>query len=183
MGIKFDKIEPYAIMGDSFPLYVVDTSKVDVAGETRLNNEGAIAKLIGLMVHVTAKAKTGETKYRHGRVTITPDQDLIHIVGRLHSIMHVTPIQWASQLRNIGETIYIQLIQSNNNQEVWNFNVTCQIFVKKMIEHVNLNYPATILTCSDLPPTIVDFSILCLRSPACMKHKSSVEPTPNDEEH
>ncbi|CAF3923896.1 unnamed protein product [Rotaria sp. Silwood2] len=161
MGIKFDKIEPYAIMGDSFPLYVVDTSKVDVAGETRLNNEGAIAKLIGLMVHVTAKAKTGETKYRHGRVTITPDQDLIHI----------------------GETIYIQLIQSNNNQEVWNFNVTCQIFVKKMIEHVNLNYPATILTCSDLPPTIVDFSILCLRSPACMKHKSSVEPTPNDEEH
>ncbi|CAF2498984.1 unnamed protein product [Rotaria sp. Silwood2] len=131
MRIQFDKIEPYAITGDSFPLYVVDASKVgmcylcvhqqgesmdkqkhhslivDVTGETRLNNKGTIEELIELMVHVTAKAKADETKYHYGRVTIAPDEDLIHIVDRLYNIMYVTPNQWTSQLRHIVSSSFV----------------------------------------------------------------------------
>ncbi len=81
MGIKFDKIEPIA-MGNSFPLYAVNSSQsgtcslcihnqnesvekqkhhsviVDVAGETHVDQAGSIGQLIGLMMHGSKKVSS-----------------------------------------------------------------------------------------------------------------------------
>jgi hypothetical protein len=35
------------------------------------------------------------------------------------------------------------------------------------MEHLYLDYPSNIFTCSDIPPTLIDISILSLRSSAC----------------
>lgn len=77
--------------------------------------------------------------------------------------------------------IYIDLIRDNNNEESWSSVLNCQTFVRNLIEHLNLNYPSNIVHCSDLPPAIVDFTILCLRTSAHSKQKlSSSKANSND---
>jgi len=92
MGIKFGKFGP--VMGDNYPLYVIDARYVgrcylcvhdqgesiekhkhhrffvDVAGESRANTKGGIDQLCGLMLHVTANS-TGKTEFCHRKAMVS----------------------------------------------------------------------------------------------------------------
>ena len=122
MGIKFDKCGP--VMGDSYPLYVVDARYaggcylcvhdqgeliekhrhhslfVDVAGESRGDVMVDIDQLCGLMLHATANS-TGKTRFCDGKAMVSGKKDLIYYVGQLTNTQYRTPRQWASHLRNI----------------------------------------------------------------------------------
>jgi hypothetical protein len=52
--------------------------------------------------------------------------------------------------------------------------------VQRLIAFWNLDYPSSILTCSDLPPLIVDCSILCISSSTSLKQKVKSQPTDED---
>jgi hypothetical protein len=53
----------------------------------------------------------------------------------------------------------MNLVQINDDQESWTVKLSCQIFVQKLIERLNLNYPSNVLTRKDLPPTIFYVSV------------------------
>jgi hypothetical protein len=77
--------------------------------------------------------------------------------------------------------MYIDLVENNNDKEQWTANLNCQLFVQKLMEHLNLDYPSNILTCSDIPSTIVDISILSFRSSTRSEQKlSSASQANND---
>lgn len=133
MGIKLDKMEPYGSMGDAFSLFIVDASNVgkcylcvhyqgesvdkqkhhslivDVPGETKFNDNGEIDMIAGLMLHVTAKPATGQTKYRHGRVKIIRNQNLIFTVGQSNNDSHHSPNLWASLFRNMVSAVTFEV--------------------------------------------------------------------------
>jgi hypothetical protein len=68
--------------------------------------------------------------------------------------------------------MYIDLVENNNDKEQWTANLNCQVFVQKLMEHLNLDYPSNIRTCSDIPLTIVDISILSFRSSIPVRNKN-----------
>ena len=122
MGIKFDKFGP--VMGDNYPLYVVNPRSVggcylcvhnqgeliekykhhslfvDVAGESRSGATGEIDQLCGLMLHVTANS-TGKTEFCHGKAMVSGEKGSIYLVGQLTNTQYRTSGQWASHLQNI----------------------------------------------------------------------------------
>jgi hypothetical protein len=65
----------------------------------------------------------------------------------------------------------MNLVDENNDKEQWTANLNCQLFVQKLMEHLYLDYPSNILTCSDISPTIIDISILSLRLSARSREK------------
>jgi hypothetical protein len=53
----------------------------------------------------------------------------------------------------------MNLVQINDDRESWTAKLSCQIFVQKLIERLNLNYSSNVLTWEDLPPTIFYLSV------------------------
>jgi len=53
----------------------------------------------------------------------------------------------------------MNLVQINDDRESWTAKLSCQIFVQKLIERLNLNYSSNVLTRKDLPPTIFYVSV------------------------
>jgi hypothetical protein len=54
--------------------------------------------------------------------------------------------------------------------------------VQRLIAFLNLDYPSSILTCSDLPPQIVDYSILRISSSMSSKQKVTSQAVNKDDE-
>lgn len=122
MGMKFNKFGP--VMGDNYPLHVVDeryvggcylcvhdqgeliekykhhSLLVDVAGESRGVAMSELDHLCGLMLHVTANS-TGKTEFCHGKAKVSEKSGSIYLVGQLTNTQYRTPGQWASHLQNI----------------------------------------------------------------------------------
>ncbi|CAF1528064.1 unnamed protein product [Adineta ricciae] len=192
MGIKFGKQE--LIMGDSFPLSVVDTRyaggcylyvhdqgeliekhkhhslSVDVAGESRVSVTGEIDKLCGVMLHVTANS-TGKSQFGHGKAMVSGRKGSIYFIGQLANTRYEIPGEWVSHLINAGEENYKDLVEHNNGAEQWDANLNCQVFVQKLVKYLDLDYLSSILTCVDIPPTIVELTILAIRSSAHSQEK------------
>lgn len=204
MGIKLDKIESIS-MGDSFAFRTLNPAQVgicyvcvhnqgesstkhrhhslfiDVAGRSRYDQCGEIFELNGLMLHVTAKPQTGKTKYRHGSMKILGKKNQIYTVGKIVDPHPLEPARWAFNLCLSGLDVYNNLVKINNGEQIWNSALNCQIFVKKMIEKLELQYPSN-LGCCDLSPVIVDFSILCIRCSTSSKNRLNKKESDDDSE-
>ena len=215
MGLKSNHIDSVT-MGDGFSRTVLNPSKmgscyicihkqgeliekkrhhslfIDVAGESHFHTNGELIRLIGLMLHVTAKPLTGKTKYRHGRAKIKPYIDQVYPVGQMFNPERLSPPRWAINLMAVvsdhlkdhrtlsslfsfqGDQVYEELVATNGSKDIWSGNLNCQMFVRKMVEVLNLSYPSDIIS-TDLSPSIVSFSILCIRASAKAKAKIADE--------